>query len=99
MAAPLAGVLGMDWKKFLLFNLLGAAAWVTSMAVTGYVFATQFETLLGYFDKASWAISVGLFIASYLFWRHYKVDMRMSRRTQPVVIKLIAIVCDHDLTN
>lgn len=74
VAGPLAGVLGMDWKKFLVFNFLGAAAWVTTMAVTGYVFATKFQTLLDYFEKVSWAISVGAFIAGYLFWRHYKAD-------------------------
>lgn len=76
VAGPLAGVLGMDWKKFLVFNFLGAAVWVTSMAVIGYVVATEFETLVGFFEKASWAISVGLFVAGYLFWRYYKANYK-----------------------
>lgn len=80
VAGPLAGVLGMDWKSFLLFNFLGAAAWVTTMAVTGYVFATEFQTLLGYFEKASWAMSLGVLLAGYLFWRHYKAEY--ARKSQ-----------------
>lgn len=74
VAGPLTGVLGMDWKKFLLFNFLGAAVWVTSMAAIGYVFATEFQTLLGYFEKGSWAIAGGVFAAGYLFWRRYKAN-------------------------
>jgi membrane protein DedA with SNARE-associated domain len=80
VAGPLAGVLGMDWKKFLLFNFLGAAVWVTVMAVIGYVFAMQFQTLLDYFEKASWAIAGGIFLAGYLFWRHYKANYEQEQR-------------------
>lgn len=72
IAGPLAGVLGMEWKKFLKWNSLGAAVWVTSMAFVGYAFANQFATLLDYFEKASWVIAGGLFAIGYWIWRHQK---------------------------
>lgn len=72
VAGPLAGVLGMEWKKFILFNALGAATWVTSMAMIGYTFADQFETLLGFFEKASWTMAAGLFVLGYFLWRKKK---------------------------
>ena len=72
IAGPLAGTLGMEWKRFLLFNVAGAAVWVTAMACTGFAFASQFETLLGYFETASWIIAGGLFALGYFLWRHQK---------------------------
>jgi hypothetical protein len=42
------------------------------MSLAGYAFANEFETLLGYIEKASWAIAAGLFLLGYLLWRHQK---------------------------
>jgi hypothetical protein len=42
------------------------------MAFAGYAFANEFETLLGYIEKASWAIAGGLLLAGYLIWRRQK---------------------------
>ncbi len=82
IAGPVAGMLGMEWKRFALFNALGAVTWVTSMALLGYVFADQFQSLLGYFEKLSWAMAAGLFVLGYLLWRrqkkHYKERHRES---------------------
>ena len=72
VAGPLAGMLDMEWKDFLPFNAMGGAVWVTVMAFVGYVFAGEFATLLGYFEKASWALAAALFTTGYLLWRRYK---------------------------
>jgi membrane protein DedA with SNARE-associated domain len=72
IAGPLAGMLGMPWKRFLLFNALGAASWVTAMALVGYTFANEFQSLLGYFEKASWAFAGGLFALGYYLWHRQK---------------------------
>jgi membrane-associated protein len=46
IAGPLAGVLVMPWRKFLLFNFLGAVVWVSAVATVGYVFGREFERVL-----------------------------------------------------
>ncbi|HET7751243.1 MAG TPA: DedA family protein [Terriglobales bacterium] len=46
ITGPLAGVLRMHWKKFALFNFLGAAAWVTVVAGAGYLFGRQWHSLV-----------------------------------------------------
>jgi membrane-associated protein len=82
VAGPLAGVLGMEWKKFLLYNALGASTWVTAMALVGYLFADQFDTLLGYFEKASWVLAAGLFALGYYIWHRKKKRFKKREEGQ-----------------
>lgn len=72
IAGPVAGALGMEWKRFLLYNALGACTWVTAISLTGYLFANEFNSQLGYLEKGSWAISAGLFAIGYILWRREK---------------------------
>lgn len=51
-APILAGVIKMDFKKFVLYNIVGAVLWITSLTLLGYFlgksFAQQIEEYLGY---------------------------------------------------
>ena len=69
VAGPLAGMLGMEWKKFLLFNVLGALTWVVTMSMAGFLFASTFDSLLEYLEKASWGITIVVVGAGYYVWR------------------------------
>lgn len=71
-AGPIAGVLGMEWRDFVVYNALGAAAWVTTVSLIGYAFASEFQTLLGFFEKVSWALGLALLSVGYLLWRRQK---------------------------
>lgn len=78
IAGPVAGVLHMEWAEFLLYNALGAATWVTAIALIGYLFAPQFHSLAGYIEKVSWGISAALFAVGYLYWRRKKRQIRQQ---------------------
>ncbi|MGH9584568.1 MAG: DedA family protein [Bryobacteraceae bacterium] len=82
ITGPLAGMLDMEWPIFLKFNLLGAAAWSAAVAGIGYAFANEFQTLLGFFEKASWALAGGLFAAGYMIWRRYKKKYKQKHRSK-----------------
>src|ERR1700690_1864233 len=45
MAAPLAGGIRMGWRRFLLFDALGAFLWIGSLALTGFVFSGELERI------------------------------------------------------
>jgi len=45
IAGPLAGVLRMHWKKFAVFNFLGALLWVSVISSAGYLFGRHFDRL------------------------------------------------------
>ena len=68
---PLAGVLRMHWRKFLLFNFLGAATWVTAISSAGYFFGQNWQELAGILSNFSIAVVIILIAAVGLFWwRH-----------------------------
>lgn len=80
VAGPLAGILGMEWPRFMKFNALGAAVWSAAVAGIGYAFAHEFQTLLGFFEKASWALGAAIFTAGYLIWRRYKKNYKEKQK-------------------
>jgi hypothetical protein len=51
------------------------------MSLLGYLFAEEMNSLAGYIEKASWAISGGLFAAGYYLWRRKKKQMRERKNS------------------
>src|SRR5260370_8456227 len=45
LAGPMAGTLRMAWRKFLLFNLLGATVWGTAISTVRYLFWRHWHRL------------------------------------------------------
>ncbi|MES2222578.1 MAG: DedA family protein [Acidobacteriota bacterium] len=82
IVGPVAGALDMEWKQFFLYNVLGAVSWVTTICVCGYMFAKEFDTLLGFLEKASWIIGLGVFAIGYFLWRREKKLVRAERERQ-----------------
>jgi membrane-associated protein len=61
IAGPMAGTLRMPWRKFLLFNFLGAAVWVSVISSAGYLFGRHWdklERILKRFDIAAAILAV-----------------------------------------
>lgn len=70
VAGPLAGVLRMPWKKFLMFNFLGALLWVTMIASVGYLFGRHWARLMQNLKRFDIAVAIlVLFAALYFWWR------------------------------
>ena len=70
IAGPMAGVLHMPWKKFVLFNFLGAVVWVSVISGAGFFFGRHWHRLergIKHFDLA--VIVVVAIIAVALWWR------------------------------
>ena len=77
VAGPMAGVLRMPWRKFLVFNFLGAGLWVTVISSAGYLFGRHWQRLehdIKRFDVAV-AIIVVLGLV-WLWWRNRRQNGR-----------------------
>jgi membrane-associated protein len=70
-AGPLAGVLRMPRRSFVLFNFLGAALWVTTIASAGYLFGQHWRTLLRILERFNIAAAIlGVSVILLLWWRY-----------------------------
>jgi len=75
IAGPLAGVLRMPWKRFLLFNFLGAAVWVGVISSVGYFFGRHWDRLEHEMKNFDLVIAiVVILIAALLWWRNRRAS-------------------------
>jgi len=76
VAGPMAGVLRMPWRRFLVFNFLGAAVWVTVISTVGYLFGRHWHRLQESLKRLDIGIAiVVLLFAIFWWWR--------NRRSRP----------------
>jgi membrane-associated protein len=71
-AGPLAGVLRMPWRKFVLFNFLGAVVWVTAVSCAGYFFGQHWQRLLEIVGRVHLAIFAVAVLVCLVLWRRYR---------------------------
>ncbi len=74
LAGPLAGVLRMHWRKFALFNFLGAALWVTTISTIGYFFGKHWDKLLAVMKDVNLMLFAVAVVVGVIYWikRHRK---------------------------
>ena len=73
IAGPLAGVLRMPWRRFVLFNFLGASLWVTVISCVGYFFGRHWQRLLQIVGRANVVVFlVAAAVVAYVWWRFRK---------------------------
>jgi membrane-associated protein len=74
IAGPLAGVLRMPWKRFVVFNFLGAALWVSGISLAGYFFGGNWRTLMHFIKRFDLALAVAfILVACIMWWKNRKV--------------------------
>ena len=75
-AGPLAGVLRMPWPSFALFNLLGAALWVSVVACAGYFFGRHWRLMVNTLRRVDIALAVVALAVIFLLWRRNRGNNR-----------------------
>ena len=72
IAGPLAGVLRMHWKKFAVFNLLGATLWVCTICVVGYFFGQHWNALISLLRRADALIAFLTAVVVFVLWQRHR---------------------------
>ena len=67
----IAGITGMHWLRFLVFNAIGAALWVGTWITIGYFAGNNITTIYHYITLYSYYVLAGLvvLIVGYIVWR------------------------------
>ena len=74
LAGPMAGALRMPWRKFLAFNFLGAAVWVTTISVVGYFFGQHWERLEQEVKRFDMGVAILVLLAAAFWWWRSRRD-------------------------
>ncbi len=82
IAPPLAGIVGLSLPLFLMYDAVGAAAWVGSGLGFGMLFSEQVDQALAYSAQATPAVLLGaaVLLSLYIAW---KARVRRQLRTIP----------------
>ncbi|HYM78726.1 MAG TPA: DedA family protein [Candidatus Dormibacteraeota bacterium] len=79
IAGPMAGVLRMRWRAFLIFNFIGAGLWVTVIAGAGYLFGRHWERLERIVKRFDVAVAIVVLLgAAFYWWRNRRAKTRAS---------------------
>jgi membrane protein DedA with SNARE-associated domain len=78
----IAGISGMHWLRFLIFNAIGAALWVGTWVSLGYFAGNHITTIYHYITLYSYyvLIALAILLVGYIAWR---LRRRRRRRTLP----------------
>ena len=72
-----AGMSGLPYGRFLVWNVLGGAIWATIFVLIGYLAGSQYQTIERYANLIGVALLVG--IAGFLLVRHRRQKRRMPQ--------------------
>ncbi len=75
IAGPLAGVLRMPWRQFVIFNFLGATVWVTTISLVGYFFGSEWDTLVHVMGRVNLIIVIVVLVVLVFVWHRYRERM------------------------
>ncbi|HZD19870.1 MAG TPA: VTT domain-containing protein [Burkholderiales bacterium] len=85
VAPPIAGALGMTWRRFLWLSALGAALWALPIILLGYflkeVLASLFDALQD--SRVGGALVIIGVVAIYLLWRYVRRQQAMRIKGVP----------------
>jgi membrane protein DedA with SNARE-associated domain len=69
IAGPLAGALRMPWRKFLIYNFLGAGVWVCAVASVGYLFGRHWARLERDLQRFDLVLAIIAAVVLVYWWR------------------------------
>jgi membrane protein DedA with SNARE-associated domain len=76
VAGPLAGVLRMPWKRFAIFNFLGASLWVSVIAAIGHKFGKHWDVLTEYVERFNLGFVIVAAVVIFVLWRWRRSHFR-----------------------
>lgn len=76
----IAGITGMHWLRFVIFNAIGAALWVGTWITVGYFAGNNITTVYHYITLYSYYVLAGLvvLIVGYIVWRRRRRRRRAA---------------------
>ena len=75
LAAPLAGLTGMGWERFLFFNAAGGLVWAAVYGFAAYAFGEHVRRLTGPAALLALVVGVAILVGVLRFVRHHENEL------------------------
>jgi membrane protein DedA with SNARE-associated domain len=76
-----AGMTRMDYRRFLVYELVAASFWNTAFCLLGYLLAAEVDRLQMLIERAGW-VFLGVLVLLFLAWRFFGKRMRQRIRQE-----------------
>lgn len=102
VAAPMAGALGMGWRRFIAYDAVAGLVWTLCFLGLGLVFSDQIQDVLDVLANAGkWAlIFLGVVLAVVVAWRWWRRHSmaRLQGGIERISVEDAAALLDQDMT-
>jgi membrane protein DedA with SNARE-associated domain len=75
LAAPLAGLTGMGWERFLFFNATGGVVWAAAYGFAAYAFGEHVRRLTGPATVVAVIVGAAILVGVLRFVRHHENEL------------------------
>ena len=91
IAPPLAGIVGLPFPLFLLYDALGSAVWAGAGLGFGLLFTEQVELALTYSEQAVPALLIAavVLLPTYIVWKAWHVRRQLQAVPRMTVLELL----------
>lgn len=72
LAGPLAGVLEMPWRRFVVYNVFGAIVWVSAISFVGTLFGRHWDRMLRVMGEVNTGGLIALAIVILALWLRFR---------------------------
>lgn len=76
LAGPLAGILEMPWRRFAVYNVLGAIVWVSAISFVGTLFGRHWDRMLRIMGEVNTGVLIALAVVVLALWLRYRWKSR-----------------------
>ena len=85
VAAPMAGALGMSWRRFLAYDTGAGLIWTLAFLAVGVIFAGQIVVVLDVMTEFGTiaAVAIAIALATMITWRYLRRRWMLSDRYAP----------------
>ena len=101
VAAPMAGALGMGWRRFIAYDAVAGLVWTACFLGLGLVFSDQIQDVLDFLSNAGmFAVAAIVAVLALLVgnrWRRRRQMAKLQGEVERISVEDAAALCEQDM--
>lgn len=101
VAAPMAGALGMGWRRFIAYDAVAGLVWTACFLGLGLIFSDQIQDVLDFLSNAGmFAVAAIVAVLALLVgnrWRRRRQMAKLQGEVERISVEDAAALCEQDM--